>query len=69
LRNGAELSASANSHGEDGALGCSVGGEEFDHIVVVEGEAGGAEELRIGRLVKLPTHDAGFELYGAIAAG
>jgi hypothetical protein len=37
----------ADGDQENGGLACSVRREETDHIVVVKGEAGGAQPLRV----------------------
>src|SRR6266853_2707346 len=43
-------------------------GEEASHIVVVKGEAGGAQTLGIGGEIEFAAENAGLKLYGAIAA-
>src|SRR5260370_3907752 len=59
------LGGPAESDQEDDALARSVRREERRHIVVVEGESGGAESLGVRGQVQLPADDAGFELGGA----
>src|SRR5260370_21242742 len=62
------LGGPAESDQEDDALARSVRREERRHIVVVEGESGGAESLGVRGQVQLPADDAGFERGGAVAS-
>src|SRR5262245_40360214 len=53
---------------EDSGAAGRVRGEEFDDLVVVERQPGGAEAEGIGRQVCSPTAEAGGEVHETIAA-
>ena len=42
--------------------------KEADYIVVIEGEAGGAEALSVCAEIELAAQNSGFELHGTISA-
>src|SRR5260370_23609119 len=65
---GSVFEAVANGYQENGALAFGMWGEEAGDVVVVKGEAGGAQALGIGRKIQLAAEDAGFKLHGTIAA-
>ena len=58
----------AGSHQENGALAGGVGRKELHHVVIVEGQSGGAKLLRVSRQVNSAAQDAGLQLDGAVAA-
>src|SRR5258708_29144878 len=60
--------AMAEGNEENGAFAFGVGREEAGDVIVEEGEAGGAEALRVASEIQLSAEDAGLELAGAIAA-
>src|SRR6266849_1712670 len=62
------FSTVAHRHQENCALAVGMWGEESDDVVVVKGEAGGAQALGIGGKIQLAAEDAGFKLHGAIPA-
>src|SRR5439155_5185185 len=62
------LDRAAEGRHEDRVLAPRVGREEGHDVVVVEGEAGGAEALRVGGQIEPPTDDPGLEVGRSIAA-
>src|SRR5947209_4147364 len=60
--------ALAEGHEKNGILARGVRREEADYVVVVKGEAAGAEMQSVGRKIKLASDDPGFQLHGSISA-
>ena len=60
--------ADAGRDEEHHALAGRVRREELGHVVVEEGQAGGAEAERVGGEVELAADDRRLELRGAVAA-
>src|SRR5260370_28214353 len=65
---GSVFEAVASGYQENGALAFGMWGEEAGDVVVVKGEAGGAQALGIGGKIQLAAEDAGFKLHGTIPA-
>src|SRR5262245_43592 len=62
------LRRAAEGGDEESGLARGVRREELDDLVVVEGETGGAESLRVRGEVQATTHETGLEIARAVAA-
>ena len=67
-RGGAPSKGAAERRQEHHALPFCVRGEELRHLVVEEGESGGAETKRVGGEVEAAADDSPLQLSGPIAA-
>src|SRR5271169_237068 len=65
---GSLFDAVAHRHQKNGALAFGVRGEKAGYIVIVKGEAGGAQVLGVGREIEFAAEDTGFKLYRTISA-
>src|SRR5580698_1717778 len=65
---GLAFSAVTYGNQENSALAFGMRREELDYVIVVKGEAAGAEALCIGCQIKFAAENAGLKLYSAIRA-
>src|SRR5271167_2096617 len=63
---GVAFGALTHRHQENRTFAFGVGREEANHVVVVEGEAGGAQSLSVGPQIQFAAKDSSFELNSSI---
>jgi hypothetical protein len=58
----------AHRYQKNGAFAIGVRREEAGYVVIVKGEAGGAQALGVGREIEFAAEDTGFNLHRTISA-